>query len=220
MRYPADHKAKTHAKILDVACRCFRERGIRNVSVADVMAAADLTHGGFYSHFKSKDALVADVIRHGLDESLKYIERWGLGTQGGAEPLATIINNYLSSRHRDNVGSGCPLPLLGPEIARGNAAAKRAFDDKVKEIITVLGHFIASNAATAHPDATAITVLATIVGGMLLARATGDPAYSDWILQTCRQVLTDAVIPRTTKSPSSHRQKKKGRRRANREQSG
>ena len=61
----------------------------------------------------------------------------------------------------------------------------------MKEIITALGQFIARNEAAAHPDATAITVLATIVGGMLLARATGDPAYSDWILQTCRQVLTE-----------------------------
>ena len=173
------------------------------------MTAADLTHGGFYSHFKSKDDLLADVIRHGLDESLRYIEKWGQGTASGAEPLANIVNNYLSGRHRDNVGSGCPLPLLGPEIARGNAAAKRAFDDKVKEITAALVEFVARD-ADPHRDSTAIAVLATIVGAMMLARATGDAAYSDWILQTCRQVLTEAVVPssRNTKRGAGRVRKK------------
>ena len=87
MRYPADHKAKTHTRILETACLCFRERGIKDVSIAEVMSAAELTHGGFYSHFKSKDALVAEVIRHGLDESLRYIERWGHGAVGGGGEL-------------------------------------------------------------------------------------------------------------------------------------
>jgi TetR/AcrR family transcriptional repressor of nem operon len=213
LRYPADHKAKTHTRILETACLCFRERGIKDVSIAEVMSAAELTHGGFYSHFKSKDALVAEVIRHGLDESLRYIERWGHGVAKGGDPLTTIINNYLSRRHRDDVGSGCPLPLLSPEIARGSATAKRAFDDKIKEIIAALGEFIARDSASAR-DTTAITLLATIVGGMLLARATGDADYSDWILQACRQMLAETMVPHSwtkTRRVKRKREKKEGR---------
>lgn len=199
MRYAAEHKAQTRDKIVKAACRCFKQQGLDGAGVADIMKVADLTHGGFYGHFTSKDALAAEAIRESLHVSLSYLRRWGGGARAGQQPLHVIIDNYLSIIHRDNVPTGCPMPLLSADIARSGRNAQSALTAKLKEIIDALEQF----AAAARPrdqQTVAIGVLAGIVGGMLLARATDDKARSDQILAATAAFLKQAVAPRKARA--------------------
>lgn len=190
MRYPPEHKARTREKIVKTACRCFREKGLRGVSVADVMEAVGLTHGGFYSHFAAKDALVAESITNMLEQSQQYLEQWGKAPPGNRS-LDVIVDNYLSKPHRDNPASGCPLPILGAEVARGSDEARAALTAKVKDIVAVLDEF-AAGSQPKNRQAVAIGILSGIVGAMVLARAVNDQSYSDQILGLCRQFLKHA----------------------------
>jgi len=192
MRYSAEHKARVRKTIVKGACRCFKEAGIEGVSIADLMEAVGLTHGGFYSHFVSKDALAADAISEGLEQSREYLLDWGGKASASRKPIEIIINNYLSTAHRDHIPSACPLPLLTADIARGKPKAKAAFAVKVKEIMAVLNAFAASS-GTRDRDVVAIGVLSGMVGAMLLARAIDDPQYSDQILKASREFLKQAL---------------------------
>jgi TetR/AcrR family transcriptional repressor of nem operon len=196
MRYSPEHKARTREKIVKAACRCFREQGIKGVSIADLMEAMGLTHGGFYSHFASKDALVAEAITKLLEHSQQYLETWGK-VPAGKQPLDVIVDNYLSKGHRDNPAAGCPLPILGPEIARGSPEVRSALTTKVKDIVELLDRFAASGNEQSR-ETIAVGVLAAIVGGMVLARATNDEHFSDAILSSCRAFLKNALQNQTS----------------------
>jgi TetR/AcrR family transcriptional repressor of nem operon len=204
--YPKSHAAQTREKILRAACRCFRERGLNDVSIVELMTAAGLTHGGFYAHFASKEELAVEVVKHGLDESRQFLERWGGGAADAQAALKVIISNYLSAVHRDNPGSGCPLPILGPEITRGGAGIQGALTAKLKELVDIMGRFAPRGDARKR-DAQAIGLLAGIVGAMLLARATNDPGYSDWILTECRRFLVDTLPNPPAKRPARRRKR-------------
>jgi len=196
VRYSPEHKARTREKIVKTACRCFREQGVKGVSIADLMEAMGLTHGGFYSHFASKDALVAEAITKLLEQSQQSLETWGK-VREGKHPLDVIVDNYLSKGHRDNPAAGCPLPILGPEISRGSPEVRSALTAKVKDIVEVLDRFAASGKEGSR-ETVAVGLLAAIVGGMVLARATNDECCSDEILSSCRAFLKNALENRTS----------------------
>src|SRR5512146_922265 len=99
------HKARTHARILAVAARAVRERGVEGVSIAQIMQAADLTHGGFYAHFASKAALIAEIAREGLAESRREFLAAAAEASPDA-PLREIIRRYVSRQHRDTLAEG------------------------------------------------------------------------------------------------------------------
>ena len=204
MRYSSGHKERTFSKILDTASRRFRERGIKAVSVADLMAAAGLTHGGFYAHFDSKDALVVEVIRHVLDKKRALIRKRGSRAKEGETPLEVIARNYLSARHRDNPGGGCPLPLLSAEIARGDEASRSALTDGVRKLVVLLGEYVGTSDARER-EAAAIGFVSTLVGGMLLARVTNDKRLSNRILRSSREMLSTKVASRDPRPRSRHR---------------
>jgi TetR/AcrR family transcriptional repressor of nem operon len=197
VRYSAQHKAQTRNRIVAAAGRRFNTEGLKGAGVADVMKAADLTHGGFYGYFSCKDELVAETVRDGLDASLRYLKRWGDGAGKGRHPLHAIIDNYLSALHRDNVATGCPLPALGADVARGDRTARSALAGKLREILDALAEFAAAQARDG--ETVAIGVLSGLVGGMVLARATGDAAHSERILAATAAFLkraTAAARPR------------------------
>jgi TetR/AcrR family transcriptional repressor of nem operon len=114
MRYPAEDTAERHEHILDAASQMFRQSGFDGVSVAAVMKAAGLTHGGFYAHFESKDALAAASVERSLAETLDLVEQ----ASEAAEPLVTLVTEYLSAQHRDDPASGCTMAALASEISR------------------------------------------------------------------------------------------------------
>ncbi len=125
-------KQRSHGRIVDAAARMFRERGIESTSVADVMKAAGMTHGGFYRHFASKEELVAAAFRHAVDDVVSEIENADTPADRSAR-IDTYIAQYLSRPHVDAWSSGCPLASMGVELARmggtmlreGGAAADR-----------------------------------------------------------------------------------------------
>src|SRR5271154_1121712 len=116
MRYPAQQTAERHERILDAASQMFRRNGFDGVSVAAVMEAAGLTHGGFYAHFDSKDALAAASVERALAETLSLAGQ----ASETAEPLAAFVRGYLSAEHRDDPAHGCTMATLAPEIARAS----------------------------------------------------------------------------------------------------
>jgi TetR/AcrR family transcriptional repressor of nem operon len=182
---------RNRAAIEDAASRLFRERGIDGVSVADLMAAAGLTHGGFYGHFDSKDALAATACAKAFDSAN---ERWRqVVRQHEGEPLAALdalVERYLGPRHRSQPGHGCPAVSLAADVAREptDKPVRTAYRDGLRGL--------ADQLALLQPDATpqaarmlALAQLAMLSGAVLLSRATEGDAMADLILDAARAHL-------------------------------
>jgi len=198
MRYARDHKAATREKILKGAVMRLKEDGPGGIAIAELMEEAGLTHGGFYAHFKSRDALIAESFRHALDGIAR---RWtARAAQAPAgEGLAAIVNGYLTREHRDDVTGGCALPALGAELVRSNAKTRRIFTAKLEEAIDLVASQSTERLAKAAREQ-AIGTIATMVGSLLLARAAGDGALSAEILQAGRKKALADDPPRAAKS--------------------
>ncbi|KAB2350043.1 TetR/AcrR family transcriptional regulator [Actinomadura rudentiformis] len=177
-------------RVVDQASRLFREQGTE-VSVADLMKAAGLTHGGFYKQFASKEALIGEATAHAFDEHAR-LRATALERHPGNRAAAqrAFIDAYLSTEHRDSAAEGCPVAGLGVDIARGHgdAEARRIFTEQ-------LGDTAAWFAAEGEDG---IARLCTMVGALVLARATKGHALSEDILAAARAVLTD-----TSNQPAS-----------------
>src|SRR5262245_15338757 len=117
MRYSAEHTAGTRRRIVEGAAAALRRRGLAGVGVADLMREAGLTHGGFYSHFPSKDALVAEAVGRAGKQSVKSLQKV-IDRAGRRSAWTDIVATYLSADHRDRPNRGCALASLGPELAR------------------------------------------------------------------------------------------------------
>lgn len=191
MRYDADRKAETRSRVLAEAARAIREVGPDGISVAEVMSAVGLTHGGFYAHFASKDALVAAALDRMFDDMRARFARSTDG-HGAAEGLARYIEFYLSPRHRDARGTGCPLPALSADLPRLGPEARARYGAGVAALTERLaGHIARLGQTPAGPLAAplAASVVAELVGALALARAVADPAQSDAILAASRTTL-------------------------------
>ena len=173
MRYPAKETAAKHERIVREASRLFRERGFGNVSVAEVMKAAGLTHGAFYAHFGSKEELQAAAVAYGQEVSLGRLQRNKNKAKGKFE------DRYLSAWHRDNPGDGCTMAALGTEVTRSAPELKAAFEQGLESILSARG----------GDRNEAIFQTAAMIGGVVLARAVQDPGLSDEILRSVRQKL-------------------------------
>ncbi|MGB3271972.1 MAG: TetR/AcrR family transcriptional regulator [Xanthobacteraceae bacterium] len=195
MRYSREHKAETHARIVRKASVLLRERGVHGVGVAELMKEAGLTHGGFYAHFASRDALLVEAVAHAMDRSIGY---WRKTTEAepGQAGLAAIVDAYLTPAHRDDPGYGCAIAALGAEIAREGADARRMFAAKLEEMVSVLAAEIEGASAPAARSA-AIATLAQMTGALVLARAAGGGVFSNEILAVVRdRALADASLPK------------------------
>ena len=126
MRYPASHKQATRLRILEAASQSFRERGIAETGVDDVMRRAGLTHGGFYAHFHDKTELIAEACAAGFAEAVPNLDRIAAAPTA-ARRVRLLIDSYLSTRHRDNRGSGCLIVAVGADAARLHGPAKAAY---------------------------------------------------------------------------------------------
>jgi TetR/AcrR family transcriptional repressor of nem operon len=169
MRRSQEDTAKTRVRIVAAAAEMFRARGIEATSVADVMAAVGLTVGGFYRHFESKDALVAEAIECASREVA------GHGLDG-----------YLSEAHRKHPGRGCPVAALCSEAARGTKATRTAFTGALERLVASL------EAATPDIDRRKHLFSASAaVGALVLARATDDETLAGDILSAVRERLLE-----------------------------
>jgi AcrR family transcriptional regulator len=181
MRYSSNHKAETRQRIIGEAARRFRKDGIEGTGLVPLMKALGLTHGGFYAHFESKDALVQASLEAAVQQTL---ERWLPSPD--AAPRA-VIDHYLSPDHRDEPGEGCPLPTLAAELGlRGQPSATA--DAMVARLTALLAECRLAPAAGDQ----GVVALAAMVGALTLARAVSDRNASDAILAAVRGALQPA----------------------------
>jgi TetR/AcrR family transcriptional repressor of nem operon len=176
---------KNRAAIELVAVRLFQEQGINGVSVAEVMGAAGLTHGGFYGHFDSKESLAAITCNKAFEQSMqRRAEKIARNPGNPKAALAEITNAYLNAEHRDNPGTGCPALALSPDVAREglDKPVRAAYLESLKKMLADFTE-LASATGAADPEQAAMMRLALLVGTLTLARATAGDPISDALLQ-------------------------------------
>jgi AcrR family transcriptional regulator len=178
MRYEKGHRETTREHIIDVASAQFRENGVAAVGLAGIMSAAGLTNGAFYTHFESKEDLVRAVLLNALSRREARLR----ANLEGKAALEVTIRDYLSARHRDGAGTGCPTAALVAEIARHPKQTRDAFTGKIAEIIDLLAAQIAKG-SPADRRKKAIAAYGMMVGSLQLARAVNDRKLSDEILE-------------------------------------
>ena len=193
MRVSRAQAAENRERILEVAARLFRERGIDGIGVADLMKSAGLTHGGFYGHFKSKEDLVAQACGRAVqkmrDNWIKAID------QDGGDPIHALTDTYLSAKHRENAGRGCTLAALGSEIARQSTAVRHNVTEELKPFIDYLSEIVQGNSASLRRER-AIALHASLVGAIVIARAVDDDAFANETLRAVTNVILSRSTPR------------------------
>ncbi len=158
--------------------------------LADVMALAGLTHGGFYRHFDSKDHLVAEACAAGMDSVVQAVEV-AAGQGEGRRAVEAIVENYLSTRHRDDHSCGCPLAGLGSEIARADSETRAVASEGIVKLVDAIAQKIRRRRPeAARSDAT--FMLAAMIGAVTMARMVTDPDLSASILQDTKKHLVNA----------------------------
>jgi len=188
MRYVKGHGLQTRSRIVEEASYGLRQTGADGMSVADLMKLAGLTHGGFYSHFESREALVIEAFASAMDRTVSHWLKLMKGMPV-EERFNVIVGAYLCPGHRDDRARGCVLPALGTDIARSSQKGRRVFARKLDEMINVVARlFPEKSLKEARQIATG--ALATMMGSIALARAVGDKKLSDEILGAGRQALS------------------------------
>ncbi|MET8163292.1 TetR/AcrR family transcriptional regulator [Streptomyces sp. NPDC005329] len=169
-------------RVVRTASRLFREQGT-HISVADLMKASGLTHGGFYKQFASKEALIDEAAAHAFGELAQRREAAEQGAEQGVAAQRALIDAYLSVEHRDNAADGCPAAALAHDMARESGAdgARRVYTEGVRDFAGWL----------ATDDEDGIARLCTMLGALVLARATKDSPLSEEILAAARAALTE-----------------------------
>jgi TetR/AcrR family transcriptional repressor of nem operon len=193
MRYSKEHKLETHARIVKKASVRLREKGAHGVGVADLMKDAGLTHGGFYAHFDSREALVIEAFTYAMDRST---ERWRKLAEltPPDKRLAMVVDSYLTPVHRDDPGHGCAIPTLGAEIARESPRTRKAFAAKLDQMIDMLAAQVPNGSRKAARKK-AMAVIATMMGTLVLARVAGNGEFSDEILGAGRDAVLGRAAP-------------------------
>jgi TetR/AcrR family transcriptional repressor of nem operon len=199
MRRSREDAAETRRRILETASRLFRACGITPVSVADIMGALGLTVGGFYRHFESKEALVAEAIEAASDETSS---RYAKSREGGADAklASALLDDYLSRGHRDHPELGCPVAALCSEVAHESPPTRQAFTQAMHRLLQVIGGLVPGDTKDARDRR--LCTAAAIVGAVVLSRATSDEALADDLLHAVRRgVLRDAPrVARTART--------------------
>jgi TetR/AcrR family transcriptional regulator, transcriptional repressor for nem operon len=183
-------KARTRQRILGQAAHAFRKNGVSSVSIPALMNTVGLTHGTFYAHFDSKDALVAETYAQRIDEVvdglLQPAER-----VPQEEKIDAVLDTYLTAQHRDNPAEGCFFPTMSGEVRRESSVARGEFSNALKRYFTRLATILPKPSRTGQQDSE-LVLASGMVGAILLARAVDDPALSDRILSACRTFYSAA----------------------------
>jgi len=184
-------KEETRERILRAAARAIRKHGYEGVGVADVMKEAGLTHGGFYAHFESRDALLAAAADQAGMESIEHLSRAIAGAKPGQELMA-LVDTYLSDRHMAAPEQGCAVAAAGSEVPRQHAEVRRAASRRIKDFIGLIERqFPEWGRSAAHDNAMGIA--ATLVGSLVLARAVDDARLSIRIRKAARELIRAAA---------------------------
>ena len=190
MPYPAGHREKTKKKIIDSARRLFNRHGFETVSVQQIMAGAGLTHGGFYSYFKSKSDLYAEVLGCFFTDP-----EWKSCWEGVHVDLSStdvgpqVVRAYLSRQHYEDVENSCPMVALPTDVARSGKAARQAFETVFKAMVCVLERSLSRKDRVRR--VTAESIAAMSIGGMIVARTMVDRVRADQLRSACMTVALE-----------------------------
>ena len=180
MRVTREKAAESRARIVETASRLFREKGFDGVGLDAIIKDADLTHGGFYGHFTSKEDLAAEAVAHALEKSAELQRQY--------TNVADLVSEfYLSESHFADRANGCVLAALGGDMARRGEGVRSGVTSFVRTALEWLAGLFRGTAAVRRRRA--ITTLAGVIGALTLARAVEDPVLSEEILSTTRQVF-------------------------------
>ena len=184
-RTPNSRKHETHERIVDVAARAIRRHGYAGVGVADVMKEAGLTHGGFYAHFDSRDALIIEALeRAGRDSGEAVTRALERRAAKGVSAFRALVEAYLGDEHLASLETGCPVAALACDIPRQSDAVREASAVRVRRLVAGV------QSALPHASrATASVVAGTLVGTLQLARALGANADGRALLSAARKAL-------------------------------
>lgn len=198
MRKSKAETAKTRQRIVDVAAQTFRSNGIAATGVAEIMAAAGLTHGGFYRHFESKDQLLAEACSAGLDS---MVQSYHDASEDGREAFVRNLQDSLTPAYRDDRAGGCPLVAMGSELARADDVTRRGASRGFEELVDAIAEWLPARSGREVRDE-AIAVLTGMIGVVTMSRVVDDARLSARILRAGRDDLsrrfgTTTAGPRT-----------------------
>lgn len=185
-------KEASHERIVSAAARAIRRSGYDGTGVADIMKEAGLTHGGFYAHFESRDAMLAEAAARACADSAAVVAEVVRSAPGGMA-LEAVLRAYLSREHIEQAERGCPLAALGSETPRQATEVRRVVTRYFKEMTDLVAR---QSSDWGHPHAheRALVTVATMVGALLLARAIDEPALSDHLREaTLKRLMADGA---------------------------
>ena len=190
MPYPAGHRNSVKVQIVGSARRLFNRHGFENVSISQIMAGAGLTHGGFYSYFKSKSQLYSEVLGCFFTDP-QWKSRWeGVDVDlSSSEAGPQVVRAYLSQQHFEDVENSCPMTALPTDVSRSGRGPKTAFEAIFQAMVSVLEGSSIRNGRPRRKAAQAIAALC--VGGMVVARAMVNRAVADELREACMAVALE-----------------------------
>lgn len=179
-------KELSHDRIVTAAARAIRRGGFEGVGVADIMKEAGLTHGGFYAHFDSRNAMMAEAMdRAGQESSARLTQGMALRKSRGASDLRALVEAYLSDRHLEDIEAGCPVAALACEVPRQSPEVQEAAAQRVHGLLAIVDRALPPDA----PADSAALLASQLVGALLLARALGNKARGQALLKATRRSL-------------------------------
>jgi TetR/AcrR family transcriptional regulator, transcriptional repressor for nem operon len=189
-------KVQSHERILRIAARMFREKGLEGLSIATLMQKAGLTHGGFYKHFTSRDDLLTQALKIALaeaDEPGKYV-KYLAPIEPGEMTFDTFVRAYLGKIHRDDPGSACAVGTLVSDVGRAGKDVKDLYTSRVKK--NLAGVTASMSGPRGKPDkSAALVVFSAMVGAFALARAISDRTLSDDLLKAVQDFVLIGFSP-------------------------
>src|SRR3954453_13643525 len=188
MKVSREQAAENRARVVEVAGRLFREKGFEGIAVAEIMKGAGLTHGGFYHQFGSKNELAAEACAQVLSEQAAGWRKLAAGDG----PLGTLVNSYLSARHRDGAGRGCAIACLAAEAVRQPATVRATFTRGLRDFIEVLTTFVTGRSAAARREKPPAP-LGGVGGGGGVAGAVHEGEFSAEILRAGAKAFGSAA---------------------------
>ncbi|MBA3894492.1 MAG: TetR/AcrR family transcriptional regulator [Gemmatimonadales bacterium] len=184
MRYPEGHKDEVHDRIVKSTSQALRSHGLGGISIPALMKRAGLTHGGFYSHFPDRDALVAEAISAAAAETAEHVF-------GDDQQLPDVLDRYLSRSHLDHPTHGCVLAALGTDGARQPAQVRRAFSEAARGMLRLLERKLHPKKPTASLSDETLARASMMIGAVVLGRLVNDAPLADRILEAARKHSSD-----------------------------
>lgn len=187
-RFVQSRKEASHERILQAATRAIRRSGYAGTGVADIMREAGLTHGGFYAHFDSREAMLTEAADRAGAETVTLLEQFATAAPP-KDAYRTLLKTYLSRAHVERAETGCPVAALGSEMPRQAPEVRHAATRRIKDMIDLVARY-ASDRSEPEGRRKALATTATMIGALILARAVDDRQLGDDVLAAALEQLT------------------------------